>query len=161
MQAAHYPTVGCSHHQHLPVPITLPLMRHSDLDTSYSTAAERPASPAPQLCDTHAEVKGHRSQRRPGLHTCFAYLILTLTLLAANLANTKWCKKPEKWPKPWQMGTHLRVLSKSYPMIPTWQCLDGFQKSCVLEKVASALEGLKTASGNGFVFVTSPNGSKT
>ena len=35
-------------------------------------------------------------------------------------------KNPEKWLKPWQMGTHLRVLSESYP---TWQDLDGFQKS--------------------------------
>ena len=41
---------------------------------------------------------------------------ITLMLLMANLANTKWCKKPEKWLKPWQMGTLLRVLGKSYPM---------------------------------------------
>ena len=25
-------------------------------------------------------------------------------------------QNPEKSPKPWQMGTHLRVLKKSYPM---------------------------------------------
>ena len=25
-------------------------------------------------------------------------------------------QKPEKWLKPWQMGTHLRVLSESYPI---------------------------------------------
>ena len=37
-------------------------------------------------------------------------------LLVANLANTKVCKKPEKLLKPWQMGTHLRELSKSYSM---------------------------------------------
>ena len=42
--------------------------------------------------------------------------MLTVMLLVANLANTKWCKNPEKWLKPWHMGTHLRVLSKSYPM---------------------------------------------
>ena len=42
-------------------------------------------------------------------------LYLTLMLLVANLANTKWSKKPEKWLKPWHMGTHLRVLSESYP----------------------------------------------
>ena len=34
----------------------------------------------------------------------------------ANLANTKLCKKPEKWLKPWQVGTHLRELIKSFPM---------------------------------------------
>ena len=37
-------------------------------------------------------------------------------LLVANLTNTKLCKNPEKSPKPWQMGTHLRVLSESFPM---------------------------------------------
>ena len=41
---------------------------------------------------------------------------LTHMLLVANLANTKWCWNLKKWLKPWQMGTHLRVLSKSYPM---------------------------------------------
>ena len=25
-------------------------------------------------------------------------------------------QKPVKWLKPWHMGTHLRVLSESYPM---------------------------------------------
>ena len=43
-------------------------------------------------------------------------LSLTLMLLVANLANTKWCKKTWKWTKPWQMGTHLRVLSESFQM---------------------------------------------
>ena len=37
-------------------------------------------------------------------------------LLIANLADTKWCRKPEKSSNPWQMGTHLKVLSESYPM---------------------------------------------
>ena len=37
-------------------------------------------------------------------------------LLVTNLANTKWCRKPKKWQKPWHMGTYLRVLWKSYPM---------------------------------------------
>ena len=42
---------------------------------------------------------------------------LTLMLLVANFANTKSCKKnPEKSLKPWQMGTHLRVLREGYPM---------------------------------------------
>ena len=41
---------------------------------------------------------------------------LTLMLLVAYLGNTKWCKKAGKWLKPWHMGTHLRVLSESYPM---------------------------------------------
>ena len=43
-------------------------------------------------------------------------ITLTLMLLVANLANTKWGKNPEKLVKPWNMGTHLRALNKSFPM---------------------------------------------
>ena len=43
------------------------------------------------------------------------YCPLTLALLVANLANTKWIKK-RKWHKRWHMGSHLRVISGSYPM---------------------------------------------
>ena len=41
---------------------------------------------------------------------------LTLKLLVANFANTKCCKNTEKLLKPCHIGTHRRVLSKSYPM---------------------------------------------
>ena len=41
---------------------------------------------------------------------------LTLMLLVANFACTKWCKNPEKRLKPWHIGTHLRVLSESFQM---------------------------------------------
>ena len=37
-------------------------------------------------------------------------------LLVANVANTKWCKKPVKLLKSCHMGTPLRVLGESYPM---------------------------------------------
>ena len=37
-------------------------------------------------------------------------------LVVANLANTKWCKHPYKWLKPWNMRSPLRVLSKSFLM---------------------------------------------
>ena len=40
----------------------------------------------------------------------------TLTLLVANLVNTRWCRKRWKWLKPWHMGAHLIVLSKSLLM---------------------------------------------
>ena len=43
-------------------------------------------------------------------------LVLTLMLLVAGFTITKWSKKNLKWPKPWYIGTHLRVLSESYPM---------------------------------------------
>ena len=38
--------------------------------------------------------------------------LLTHMLLVANLAYTKWCKKTEKWLKPWHMGIHLRELQE-------------------------------------------------
>ena len=72
---------------------------------------------------------------------------LTLMLLVANLANTKWCKNPEKWLNPWHMGTHLRVLYESYPMITNMTGFRSFSKIfaslCFGWKIASALEGLK------------------
>ena len=71
----------------------------------------------------------------------------TLLLLVATLASTKWYKNPEKWLKTWQMGTHLRVLIESYPMKPTWQGLDGFQKkifaSLFLYKCSLSIEKVK------------------
>ena len=44
------------------------------------------------------------------------FLALTPMLVVANLAYTKWCIKPERWPKPWHLGTHLKVLSSTYPL---------------------------------------------
>ena len=41
---------------------------------------------------------------------------LSLMLLVANFANTKWGKEVGKWLKPCHMGTHLKVLSESFPM---------------------------------------------
>ena len=69
--------------------------------------------------------------------------LINLVVLVANLAKTKWCKKPEKWLKPWQMGTHLRVLSKSFPMNTNMAVFRRFSEIFVLwTKLASALEGL-------------------
>ena len=72
---------------------------------------------------------------------------LTLLLLVANLVNTKWCNKPEKWLKPWHMGTHLRV--RAIQWIPTWQGLNAFQKSlhpCPLEESSLSIERVKRGS---------------
>ena len=69
---------------------------------------------------------------------------LTLWLLVANLPDAKWCKIAEKWLKTWQMGTHMRVFSESYPMNINWQhdrVKMVFKNLCVLllkTKVASA-----------------------
>ena len=72
--------------------------------------------------------------------------LLTVTLLLANLANTKGFKNPETSLKPWHMGTHLRVLSESYLMSTNMTAFRWFTK--ILHswtKVASALEGLSHA----------------
>ena len=64
-------------------------------------------------------------------------------LLVATLANTKLCWNPAKWLKPWQMGTHLRVLSESYPMNTNITAFIWFSKIVVpWTNVASASEGL-------------------
>ena len=71
--------------------------------------------------------------------------ILTLMLLVANLANTKWVKKTEEILKPWHMGTHQRVLSEIFPMYTNMTVLEMVCKFCFtvfLTKEASALEGL-------------------
>ena len=61
-------------------------------------------------------------------------------LLVATLANAQWCWNPAKWLKPWQMGTHLRVLSESYPMNINITAFRWFSK--IVVPCASASEGL-------------------
>ena len=60
-------------------------------------------------------------------------------LLGANLANTKRCKKNnEKLLKPWQMGTHMRVLGESFLMNTK---MTGFQ--CFFKNLAFLCFGRK------------------
>ena len=52
--------------------------------------------------------------------------------------------QPLKWLKPWHMGTHLKVLRKSFPMDTNMTGFRGISKiftSLFSSKVASALEG--------------------
>ena len=56
----------------------------------------------------------------------------------ANLANTKLSKKPEKWLKPWHMGTHLKVLRESFPMNINMTAL-----RCFFKNLASLCFGWK------------------
>ena len=71
---------------------------------------------------------------------------LTFTLLVANLANTKWCKKPEK---DWNPGIWVFIWDYSVrasKWIPTWQGLDGKQKSlhpCALDESSLSNERVK------------------
>ena len=66
-------------------------------------------------------------------------------LLLDKLANTKWCKTPDKALKPWHVGTHLRVLCEGSPMSTNMTGFIWFSKNfCVFVnrmKVALALEG--------------------
>ena len=61
-------------------------------------------------------------------------------LVVANLANTKWCKNPEKRLKFWLMGNHLRVLSESFLMNTN---ITGFRWFSKILKVALAFIGFK------------------
>ena len=68
-------------------------------------------------------------------------------LLVAYFDNIKWCKIPEKRPKPLHIGTYLGVLSESYSMNTSMTGFIWFTITlCILmfwTKVASALEGLR------------------
>ena len=73
-------------------------------------------------------------------------------LLVANLANKNDEKYREKLLKPWQMGTHLIVLSESFPMSTNITGFRWFLKKNVgvlvpWKKVASASEGLTNYTG--------------
>ena len=63
-------------------------------------------------------------------------------LLVANLAKYKMLQKNLKLPKPWHMGTHLRVLGESYPMNTNMTGLRLFSK-IFATKIALALKRLK------------------
>ena len=59
-------------------------------------------------------------------------LLITLMMLMANLANPKWCKNLQN---DWNSGT-WKYSSRAIQCKPTWQGLDGFQRSlhpCVLD----------------------------
>ena len=74
------------------------------------------------------KITFHQSKARTNMLRCSGYRgfnrspntnkikLNTLMVLVANLTNIKYCKILDKSLKPWHMGTHLRVLSESYPM---------------------------------------------
>ena len=49
-------------------------------------------------------------------------------LLAANFVFYILCKKTKICLKPWQMGTHLKVLSESFPMNTNMTGFRGFSR---------------------------------
>ena len=55
--------------------------------------------------------------------------LLVWMLQVANLANAKWCKKTEKWLKPWHMVLIWEYSARVFQLIPTWQGLVAFQKA--------------------------------
>ena len=71
--------------------------------------------------------------------------VLTLMLVVANLANTKCGKKLKIYCNPGGLGTHLRVISESYPKNTN---MTGFRFFWTT-KVAMALKGLNA----GVVFI--------
>ena len=77
------------------------------------------------------------------------FFALTTMLLVADLPNAKWCKKPKKWLKPWQMGLLIWEHSvRAIYWIKTWQGLYGFQKSlhlCAFDVTSLSIWRVKTA----------------
>ena len=72
--------------------------------------------------------------------------VLTLMILVENLVKTKRCINPQKWLKPWHIGTHLRVLREreSSNEHQHGRVQSVFKNLCVLvlcTKEASALKG--------------------
>ena len=57
-------------------------------------------------------------------------------------------KNPEKWLKPWQMGTHLRVLSESYPMNTNMIGFEDFLRFCAFDKSRLSIKRVKWPAGN-------------
>ena len=64
----------------------------------------------PKLFQKYHKFRWHLTWRTPGMNR------LTLMVLVAKLACTKYHKNPGKSLKPWHMGTHLRVLREGYQM---------------------------------------------
>ena len=98
-----------------------PLVSHREGESTSSSRTDR-------IETTYSSVSsGHCAQTVEENH-------LSIMLLVANLANTKWCKKaenPSKWVLIWEVSV------RAIQWIPTWQGLDGFQKSlhhCALVK---------------------------
>ena len=86
--------------------------------------------------------------QKPGsIHWQYIIWELMCVTLMLLVANTKWCKNPEKWLEPWQFGTHMRVPSESYSMNTIMTGFRLFSKSffCFIvlwTKVALELGGL-------------------
>ena len=65
----------------------------------------------------------------------------------ANFVNTKLYKNPEKWPKPWQIGSHLKALSESYLMSTNMTGFRWFSKilrSCTWDKSSLSIVRVKS-----------------
>ena len=71
-------------------------------------------------CQRHTSLMGERGAGQ-GPDGNLPFIVrqptcMKLMLLVGNFANTKSCKKAQKWLKLWHIGTHLRVFGESYPM---------------------------------------------
>ena len=97
----------------------------------------------PWACNPEGPGKKQNDISNEGLTTVIRYI--TLMVLVANSAITNSYRNPEKWLKPWHMGTYLRVLSMNYLMNTNMTGIRWFSSLCFWTKVASALEGLTDA----------------
>ena len=82
------------------------------------------------------------------VRTAISSFNLTLMLVVADLANTKWLKKLKKY---WNAGIWVLIWEytvRTIIWIPTWQGLDGFQKSlhlCAWDKNSLSIGRVKAA----------------
>ena len=80
-----------------------------EFDRKRTSRGDVPLSP------THYQQPPTPDFPPPSPHTAVLGIQLQINPWVSNLkgfywlkyfANTEWCKRPEKWPKPWHMGTH-------------------------------------------------------
>ena len=84
------------------------------------------------------------------------FFILTLMLLVANLANTKWWKNNWKTLETCHVGTHLRELRESFPMNTNMTGFRWFSKNFVfssLDESSLIMERVKKSLCKGGLFV--------
>ena len=102
--------------QHLLIWLLVLLPRENTIDVDITIHEDNGSLPID--CNTEIQGKNERSFcwiQESNWLGCEINLYAAGGLFDQN--KMKWkMKKAEKWPKPWQMGTHLRVLDESFPM---------------------------------------------
>ena len=116
-------------------------------------------------CSECRWVKIHHIQQTNNEHSPInkPSSLLILMLLVANLDNTKWCKNLKN---DWNPGKWVLILEYSSPAIqwiPTWQGLNGFQKSLrsgALDERSLSIERVKCCLKSKFILSLTKESAK-